>query len=47
MLGKTCSKSPLGVSFVLKVAHNTHLFDYVRAQAVGYMSKYKSELRAV
>ena len=47
MLGKICSKSFLGVSFVLKVASNTHVFDDVRAQAVGCLSKYIYELRAV
>ena len=47
MLGEICSKSLLGVSFVLKVAQNTHVFDDVRAQAVGCMSKYIYELRAV
>ena len=47
MLGKICQESLVGVSFTLSAARNTHLFDDVRAQAVGYMSKYKSELRAV
>lgn len=47
MLGKTCSKSLLGVSFVLKVASKTHVFGHVRAQAVGCMSKYIYELLAV
>jgi hypothetical protein len=40
MLGRICSKSLLGVSFVLKRAHDNYVFCDVRAQAVGTVSKY-------
>ena len=35
MLGEMYHKGPIGVSFVLKPARNTHVFDDVRAEAVG------------
>jgi len=40
MLGEICSNSPIGVSFVLKPAQNTHVFDDVRAEAVGCREQY-------
>jgi hypothetical protein len=40
ILGEIRSKSPIGVSFVLKTAQNTHVFDDVRAEAVGCGKQY-------
>lgn len=46
MLGEIRQKSSIGVSFVRKPAHNTHVFDVVRAEAVGCRSSIYG-LRAV